>query len=189
MLKRLFKASSVGCVTFLVACQGLPSSLEVAPRAQYVDTAFSNAVNKGAMFLETIGEPFVMDIAAFQAAVAKGLVDGAIHNPPARFTFAASHSPTPDYRTVILFNPPQNVEAKHVCLGASQISKPSSDELTMLSVFCHRTEVMSAILGWVKQPKNGDDPSFQHLLRQVGRDLYDAPQDSSIGGKRNQGFD
>jgi hypothetical protein len=189
MLKRLFKVISGGSAALLAACQGLPSSLEVAPRAQYVDTAFSNAISKGPIFLEIIGEPFVMDIAAFQAATAKGLADGAFHNPPPRFVFAADQSPTPEYRTAILFNPPKNVEAKHVCLGASRISSPSGDELTMLAVFCHRAEVMSAILGWVKQPKNGDDPSFQHLLRQVGRDLYDAPMDSPTNSTKNQGFE
>jgi hypothetical protein len=177
MLKSLLKKCSVGLGLLAAACHGATGSIEVAPRSQAIDTSLSYVVNAGPMWLEVMGLPFTTDSDSFLAIIAGALEDSARHNPPLRLTMDKKKAAHADYRTVILFNPAINLNSYELCSGKVRNSPASGGELTVMAAFCHRENVLAAIQGWGRSPKDSVDPIFRQLIFQMGHSLYEPPAD------------
>jgi hypothetical protein len=172
MLKSLLKICAAGIAALSSACEEGPASIEVAPRSQAIGSTFSHVASAGPLLLEVIGQPFAMDRNDFLNILAKTLEDAVSHNPPLRYTFDQRETPNPNYRTVVLFNPPRNLDPHELCGGGGRPVESGDDKLTVMAVFCNRQTVMAAVQGWVKKAKSVDDPRFRQLIGQVGRSLY-----------------
>jgi hypothetical protein len=172
MLKKILKICAAGIAALSSACEEGPASIEVAPRSQTVDSAFTYVVAAGPMLLEIIGQPFALEREAFLNLIAETLENAVSRNPPLRYTFDQRETPNPSYRTVILFNPPRNLDPHELCGGGGRPTEADGDKITVLAVFCNRQTVLAAVQGWVKKAKSPDDPRFRQLIGQVGRSLY-----------------
>jgi hypothetical protein len=172
MLKNILKICAAGIAALSSACDDGPASIDAAPRSQAIDSTFTHVVTAGPLLLEIIGQPFAMERGVFLNLLAKMLEDAVNHNPPLRYTFDQRATPNPNYRTVIVFNPPRNLDPHELCGGGGQPAESGGDKLTVMAVFCNRQTVMAAVQGWVKNTKGVDDPRFRQLIGQVGRSLY-----------------
>jgi len=128
--------------------------------------------------VEIVGNPFGGDAAAFAAAVTDAM-KGQHWGQPTNFTTTPGESARTDYRVMMLFNPPVNLNAMRLCReGASTLpTEATGDGIALFGAFCLGDKELTAIKGKVSSTSGPRDPAFRNLVGQVTHGLFPPERD------------
>ncbi|MBR9972939.1 hypothetical protein [Magnetospirillum sulfuroxidans] len=175
MFKRLISAGAAVIAALTSACEDGPATVPGGWRSAAAWSSMVHASASGALWLDVHGHPFaaaegVADAAA--AAMTNQLVGRQL-----AFTARRDQAGKPDFRVVLVFNPPANADPRDLCAGviATAAAADPGDKITVLAAFCDQSGLLSSVQGWVAKVGGPHDPRFRRLLGQVTRDLFGTP--------------
>lgn len=96
-----------------------------------------------------------------------------------RFT-ATPQTHRREYKTVIVFNGPGNIEASELCRNPGQQSATAvaGSELRLQAVFCSNDQFLSEVYARAAGGNSLSNPNFDALIRQTMTDMYAASRES-----------
>jgi hypothetical protein len=103
---------------------------------------------------------------------------------PTRFT-ATPQNHKREYKTVIVYNGPSNLQAGALCRNPSQPAAVANRELRMQAVFCRDDEYLSEVYSRVPGGNSLSNPNFEALVRQTMTELYTARREQQLNEPRD----
>lgn len=124
------------------------------------------------------GDPFGGDAAAFGAAVTDAM-QGQHWGQPTNFTTTPGESARPNYRVVMLFNPPITLNAVRLCEDEPSAlpTDATGDGIVLFGAFCLGDKGLTAIRGHIAGAAGPADPAFRSLVGQVTNGLFPPERD------------
>jgi hypothetical protein len=173
MFKRLISVGAAAIAALTSACEDGPATVPGGWRSAAVWSSMVHASASGPLWLDVHGQPFAV-AAGLADAVAVAMTNQLVGRPLA-FTARRDQADKPDFRVVLVFNPPANADPRDLCAGAIVTTADPGDKITVLAAFCDKSGLLSSVQGWVAKVGGPNDPRFRRLLGQVTRDLFGTP--------------
>lgn len=92
---------------------------------------------------------------------------------PTRFT-ATPRNYNREYKTVVVYNGPNNLQASAICRNPSQPAAVANTDLRLQAVFCRNDEFLSEVYSRAPGGNSLSNPNFEALIRQTMTALYAA---------------
>ncbi len=149
------------------------TNVQVAPNYRPVDYRFA-AENRD-MWVIVAGAVPGADAAALQQATLAAMQRHA--TIPTRFT-AAPQNAHREYKTVIVFNGPSNIQASALCREPNQpVAMAANADLRLQAVFCRDDQFLTEVYGRAGGGNSLGNANFDALIRQTMADMYEAARD------------
>lgn len=92
------------------------------------------------------------------------------------------HDYNREYKTVMVFNGPDNLQANALCRTPHQIiTSLPGDSLRLQAVFCRDDQSISEVHSEARGGNSLQNPNFSTLIRETMNSLYAAPQEGQQG--------
>jgi len=127
--------------------------------------------NEGPLYLEIAGSPFTAagDIEDGVAAV----MAQAVQSRVLHLTTDQTAAEDPDFRLVLVFNPPDKGELLAFCARQPAGGPPQeAARIELRAGFCRGDDLIAGVDGWVEDASDPGDPKFEQLMRQVARNIF-----------------
>jgi hypothetical protein len=173
MLKRLFSLGAAAAAVLIGGCDG-PVTVSGTWRSPAAASSLVYATTGGPLLVVVHGDPFGLAPPEFRAKVAEAMA-GQTPSRPFGLTTDPEQAPRPDFRAVVAFGPPPDLDPKRLCRGPVPTAPPGGDRLTLVAAFCGGDDVLAWVSGRVDKPDGADGPRFRGLLAQVARELFAGP--------------
>jgi hypothetical protein len=95
---------------------------------------------------------------------------------PTRFT-ATPQNYNREYKTVIVFNGPSNLQAAAICRNPTQQANVPNNDLRLQAVFCRSDEFLTEVYSRTPGGNSLSNPNFEALIRQTMTALYNASRE------------
>ncbi len=167
----------------LAACAGQTVITHAKVEEYYEPRLLAYPASRGGMYTEITGNPFQTEKAALDREVTEAF-EVAHFGPKLTFFSEVPPEGAPAFRTVVLFNPARNANAKHLCSSPDrpQATYPPG-HVRVMGALCNSEARLSEAVGFVNGAKGPDDPAVRRLLRQLGLSLF--PRSPGVRGDDN----
>ncbi len=175
MLKRLLSLGAVALAGLSAACEEGPATVAGTWRNPATWSTMIYATSDGPMLVEVHGMPFAVDPARFREQVAEAMSDKIIGRVT-RFTADREAAPRPQYRVVLAFNAPDDLDMARLCGGDPPVAADPRETITVQAAFCDGKALMASLRGRLARAAGPDDRRFRQLMAQVARELFGEPR-------------
>lgn len=155
----------------LAGCAGMPQLQDVYLSDSYRFQMLNYAAASGGMLTEITGNPFDVDKAELDQVVTETFTNSHFGPEFGFFTEAPEDYRSP-YRTVVLFNAAEGVNAKRLCGGGDREQSSTPGSIRLIAVFCSSDRRISSATGVLGGASGPEDPTFKRLLSQVSYQLF-----------------
>lgn len=170
MFKRLATLGAAALTALTSGCGDGPATV-AGWRSPAAWSSMVYATSDGPMLIQVHGNPFNDDQPGFRRHLAAAMTNQIIGRTIA-FTPDHAAAPRPQFRVVLAFNPPADLDARQLCGGPVAVSAQSGGRITIMGAFCDTSSLLASVKGWVNDVADADDPRFRRLMGQVTRDLF-----------------
>jgi hypothetical protein len=157
----------------LAACDEGPATVTPYMHATgTLDFLAAATRNEGPLYMEIDGTPFTAEGDGLEARLIAAM-ERATQARVLRLTTEQEAAEDPQFRLVVVFNPPGKGELLAFC-AAQPAGGPPQDtaRVDLRAGFCRGDDLLAAVDGWVEDASGSDDPRFEQLMHQVVRDLF-----------------
>lgn len=171
MFKRLLSLGAAALAGLAAACEDGPATVAGTWRSPAAWSAMVYATSDGPMLVEVHGSPFAVRPADFDDQVAEALSRQVIGRVTL-FTARRDQAPRPQYRVVMAFNAPGDLDTARLCAGDPPVAVEPRETITVHAAFCDGVAVLASVRGWVAKVDGPGDLRFRRLMGQVARELF-----------------
>lgn len=150
--------------------------------ANYRESDYGAAARGRDMWVVILGSVPGADAATLQQQTLAALQRNA--GIPTRFT-ASPQNHHREYKTVIVYNGPNNLQAGALCRNPSQPAAVANTGLRLQAVFCRNDEYLSEVYSRAPGGNSLSNPNFEALVRQTMTELYTAPRERQLNEPRD----
>ncbi|MFN3076798.1 MAG: hypothetical protein ABT940_07965 [Alphaproteobacteria bacterium] len=172
MLERLVKIGSGLWTTVTTVVRDGPSVVTSYVHPSGTRDFMVYAAGKGPILVELHGNPFSPPDAMGVEAILRTMGGAVGGCRTLAFTIDPEQAPHPEFRVVLAFQAPVNLDGRSLCGGMIPPTVPDRDRLALLAVFCNGTNLLAEVRGRVGTASGPGDPRFQQMLAQVTRSLF-----------------
>ena len=152
------------------------SSQDVSFRTGVLST-FAYAAADGEMNTVVVGNPFDMPQSALDRIVTDAM-QGNHHGPRTTFTTTPSPDARPQYRIVMMFDRPRNMNRQQLCGPREHLTpEPRGGRLHLATAFCARNQLLSWVDSSIPTPASPDEPAFRRMIANATFNLIPARDD------------
>lgn len=156
----------------LAACAGQTVISNGHVEEYYEPQMLAYPASRGGMYTEVTGNPFQTEKAVLDREVTEAF-EAAHFGPSLTFFTEVPSDGAPGFRTVVLFNPARNANAKHLC---SSPDRPQAEypagKVGVMGALCNSEARLTSATGYVSGANGPGDPAIRKLLRQLGYSLF-----------------
>lgn len=150
--------------------------------ANYRESDYGAAARNRDMWVVVLGNVPGADAAILQQRTLAALQRNA--GIPTRFT-ATPQNHNREYKTVIVYNGPNNLQAGALCRNPSQPAAVANTGLRLQAVFCRNDEYLSEVYSRVPGGNSLSNANFEALIRQTMTELYTARREQQLNEPRD----
>lgn len=111
-----------------------------------------------------VGNPFPMADNALGASVTEAM-QGNHLGPRTHFTTTPSENARPEYRVVMMFDPPESMNARQLCGDPVGLPQPiDSGRLRLWSAFCVGPDIYSDVKASIPRVVSPEHPAFRQMV-------------------------
>lgn len=156
----------------LTACAGQTVISNAHKEEYYEQRMLAYPASRGGMYTEVTGNPFQTEQAILNREVTEAFED-AHFGPRLTFFSEMPSDGAPGFRTVVLFNPAKNANAKRLCTSPDRPQEPrQAGDVRVMGALCNGDTRLTSATGFVTGARGPDDPAVRRLLRQLGLSLF-----------------
>jgi len=125
----------------------------------------------GPLYLEIDGDPF--GTGEDLEGLVTRTMEPALQIRVLKLTTDQDAAEDPEFRLVLVFNPPASGELLAFCASQPAGGPPASPErIELRAGFCRGDNLLAAVDGWVEEAQGPGDARFEQLMHQVVRELF-----------------
>lgn len=137
----------------------------------YTPTVLNYASTRGGILTEITGNPFDVPQEDLEQAITQSM-RGSHFGPTVAFITTPPEEFTSPYRVVMVFDAAQHHTESKLCRFNHGIEPQTGDRVRVHAALCANESPLTAVSGSVAEAGGPDDPSFQHLIRQITTNLF-----------------
>ncbi len=165
---------ALASLILVAACAGGVRLTQLDVAGTYHPGEFAYAAAGRDLQVVIVGNPFGGDQAAFEAAVTDAMQEH--HSGQAtNFTTTPGDDARPSFRVVLIFDPPQGMNAARQCREealAVQTVPADDGQINLSGAFCSGDSARTRIRGRVSGAAGPRDQAFRELVGQVTNGLF-----------------
>ncbi|MGD1878466.1 MAG: hypothetical protein ACFB13_13325 [Kiloniellaceae bacterium] len=167
-----FRPAALAALLGLAACDEGPATVTPYMHANGTLEFLASATRgEGPLYLEINGTPFA-DGDTLDARVV-AVMEQALQSRVLRLTTDREAAEDPEFRLVLVFNPPNSGELLAFCRRQPAGGPPQPEPRIDLRAGCCRgDDLLAAVDGWVEEADGPEDERFDQLMHQVIRDIF-----------------
>ena len=170
----------------LTACAGQTVISNTHKEEYYEQRMLAYPASRGGMYTEVTGNPFQTEQAILDREVTQAFEDSHF-GPDLTFFTEFPSDGAPNFRTVVLFNPAKNANAKNLCIRPDRPQEPRpAGQVRVMGALCNGDTRLTSATGFVTGATAPDDPAVRRLLRQLGLSLF--PPAPGVLGDENDAY-
>lgn len=176
-MKRLLSLGAAALATIVAGCRDGAVTQPGGWRSAAAWSALVHASADGPVWLRVEGAPFGDGGAKPELAMAvASAMSNRLVGRRVGLTARREEAPRPEFRVLLVFNPPPNLSAAQLCDGKVAFAPPTqAGRVTVLAAFCDAGGLLASASGRVGAVTGIDDQRFRDWLGQLTRDLFGGP--------------
>jgi hypothetical protein len=172
-IMRIRRLAAITLLSGLSACGTVSTNGQVA--SNYRESDYSVAGHNRDMWVVVAGSVPGSDAATLQQQTLATMQRYA--GIKTHFT-ATPRNHNREYKTVLLFNGPDNIQASELCRNSNpQVAPASGGDLRLQAVFCRNDQFLTEVHADARGGNSLSNPNFNALIRQTMTGIYAAARE------------